>query len=84
MIEKCKLFTDVQRRWGLRTDHAASGLPNPTHLEGGYTICPGCRSESSVQNEPRHEKTCFSYMRTTKGQISLRIHKTGFLVTRLK
>ena len=27
----------------------------------------------SEANEPRHEKTCFCHMRTTKAQISLRI-----------
>ena len=27
-----------------------------------------------VTFEPRHEKTCFSHMRTTKAQISLHIH----------
>ena len=27
----------------------------------------------AIINEPRHEKTCFSHMRTTKVQISLRI-----------
>ena len=29
-------------------------------------------------NEPRHEKTCFSHMRTTKVQISLRIREVWF------
>ena len=29
---------------------------------------------SNVIIEPHHEKTCFSHMRTTKVQISLRIH----------
>ena len=28
---------------------------------------------SLKSNEPRHEKTCFSHMRTTKVQLSLRI-----------
>ena len=30
-------------------------------------------NSSLCQNEPRHEKTCFYHMRTTKAQISLRI-----------
>ena len=29
----------------------------------------------NCSNEPRHEKTCFSHMRTTKAQVCLRIHK---------
>ena len=29
--------------------------------------------ENDKQCEPRHEKTCSCHMRTTKGQISLRI-----------
>ena len=28
----------------------------------------------AVSYEPRHEKTCFCHMRTTKMQISLRFH----------
>ena len=31
-------------------------------------------AKQTLVNEPRHEKTCFSHMRTTKVQISLCIH----------
>ena len=37
------------------------------------TISQLLHTDSSSTNEPRHEKTCFCHMRTTKAQISLRI-----------
>ena len=33
-----------------------------------------CKLSDCVYTEPRHEKTCYCHMRTTKTQISLRIH----------
>ena len=35
--------------------------------------CVSLVNKICTRNEPRHEKTCFCYMRTTKAQISLRI-----------
>ena len=37
------------------------------------------RKQMGILNtsEPRHEKTCFCHMRTTKAQISLRIRAVG-------
>ena len=33
--------------------------------------------KTPISNEPRHDKTCFCHMRTTKSQISLRIRWAG-------
>ena len=39
---------------------------------GNFSGVVWCQQTKSF--EPRHEKTCFSHMQTTKVQISLRIH----------
>ena len=45
-----------------RSSNSTTGQPQYQQVSNGL-----------ISDEPRHEKTCFCYMRTAKAQISLRI-----------
>ena len=51
-------------------------LPSNTVISSNVSkLCRWTTNRERVTGyEPHHEKTCLSYMRTTKVQISLRIH----------
>ena len=50
----------VQSRWGLRTytEHAASGLPNPTHLEGAVRFDQAQDQQVVTTRSPRIVTEC--------------------------
>ena len=49
-------------------------IVSPTYEESHYDPVAPANYWQTFFIEPRHEKTCVCHIRTTKGQISLRIH----------
>ena len=50
----------VLSRWGLRTPHAASGLPNPNHLEGEVQFDQAQDQQVVTARRP-HSNRVFTY-----------------------
>ena len=66
-ISKLSRKSINKKNAGLREDE------NGDQLYGEELTCPNDPTNSADPEEPRHEKTCFCHMRTTKVQISLHI-----------
>ena len=59
IAKQWKLFTVcTEQVMSPYIEHAASGLPNPTRLEGGGTICPGSRPAGVTTRCPRIVTEC--------------------------
>ena len=61
--------TDAEGDLPMDQDIQVHKIPSEADFLIAYSVVPG----KLVPNEPRHEKTCFCHMWTTKAQISLHI-----------